>query len=88
MYAHVRILRPTFLRRSLAHISYMYVICLCRNIWGVLPPPPPPPITLDPRLPFPDSVKKFFLVPASTQKVYQGTECFFPAAGATMIEIF
>ena len=29
-----------FLRRSLVHISYMYMMFLCRYIWG-LPPPPP-----------------------------------------------
>ena len=29
-----------FLRRSLAHISYMYIFFFCRYIWGSCPPPP------------------------------------------------
>ena len=33
-------------------------------------------ITLDPRLPLPDSVGGFFPGPATTQKVYQGIEWF------------
>ena len=33
-------------------------------------------ITLDPRLPFPDSVGGIFPGPATTQKVYQGIEWF------------
>ena len=33
-------------------------------------------ITLDPRLPFPDSVGGIFLGPATTQKVYQGIDGF------------
>ena len=36
-------------------------------------------ITLDPRLPFPNSVGEIFPVPATTRKVYQGIECFFPS---------
>ena len=38
-------------------------------------------ITLDPRLPFPDSVGGIFPGPATTQKVYQGIEWFFQLAG-------
>ena len=34
-------------------------------------------ITLDPRLPFPDSVGGIFPGPATTQKVYYGIEWFF-----------
>ena len=40
-------------------------------------------ITLDPRLPFPDSVGWIFPCPATTQKVYQGIEWFSQLA-ATM----
>ena len=44
-------------------------------------------ITLDLRLPFPDSVGGIF--PGSaTQKLYQGIECFFPPGVATMIDSF
>ena len=33
-----------FLRRSLAHISYMYIFYFLMSVHlGVLPPPPPPP---------------------------------------------
>ena len=47
-------------------------------------------ITLDPRLPFTDSVGGIFPGPATTQKVYQGIEWFseFPAGGAMMIDSF
>ena len=45
-------------------------------------------ITLDPRLPFPNSVWEFFPGPAPTKKVYQGIEMVFPAGRATMIDIF
>ena len=38
-------------------------------------------ITLDPRLPFPDSVGGIFPGPATTQKVYQGIEWFSQLAG-------
>ena len=44
--------------------------------------------TLETRLPFPDSVGGIFPGPATTQKVYQGIECFFPVGGATMIDSF
>ena len=47
-----------------------------------------PVITLDPRLPFPDSVRGIFPGPAATQKVYQGIEWFSQLAGATMIDSF
>ena len=45
-------------------------------------------ITLDPRLPFPDSIGGIFPGPATSQKVYQGIEWFSPATGATMIDSF
>ena len=35
-----------------------------------------PGVTLEPRLPFPDSVGGIFLGPATTQKVYQGINSF------------
>ena len=43
-------------------------------------------ITLDTRLPFPDSVRGMFPGPAPIQKVYQGI--VIPAGGATMIDGF
>ena len=43
-------------------------------------------ITLDTRLPFPDSVRGMFPGPATIQKVYQGI--VIPAGGATMIDGF
>ena len=45
------------------------------------------PITLDPRLPLPDSVGGIFPGPATTQKVYQGIEWFSQLA-ATMNDSF
>ena len=44
-------------------------------------------ITLDPRLPFPDSVGETFPGPATTQKVYQGINGF-PSWRAAMIDRF
>ena len=38
-------------------------------------------ITLDPRLPFPDSVGRIFPGQATTQEVYQGIEKFSQLAG-------
>ena len=38
-------------------------------------------ITLDPHLPFPDSVWGIFPGPATTQKVYQGIEWFSQLVG-------
>ena len=44
-------------------------------------------MTLDPRLPFPDSVGGIFPC-STTQKVYQGIEWFSQLAGLTMIDSF
>ena len=44
-------------------------------------------ITLDPRLPFPDSVGEMYPGPATTQKVHHGINGF-QAGGATMIDSF
>ena len=44
-------------------------------------------ITLDPRLPFPDSVGGIFPGPATIQRVYHGIECFSQLA-ATMNDSF
>ena len=43
-------------------------------------------ITLDPRLPFPESVGGIVPGPATTRKGYQGIECFFLAGGSTIID--
>ena len=44
-------------------------------------------ITLDPRLPFPDSVGGIFPGPATTQKVYQGIEWFSQMTGLQWLTI-
>ena len=44
-------------------------------------------ITLDPRLPFPDSVGGIFPGPATTQKVYQGIEWFSQQAGLQSLTV-
>ena len=44
--------------------------------------------TLDPRLPFPNSVWEIFPGPITIQKVYQANEWFSPDGDATMIDSF
>ena len=44
-------------------------------------------ITLDPRLPFPDSVGGIFPGPASTKKVHQGIEWFSQLAGLQWLTV-
>ena len=44
-------------------------------------------ITLDPRLPFPDSVGEIFPGPATTQKVYQGIEWSSQLAGLQSLTV-
>ena len=46
-----------------------------------------PHITLDPRLPFPDSVGGIFPGPATTQKVYQSIEWFSQLAGLQSLTV-
>ena len=45
-------------------------------------------ITLDPRLPFPDSVGRIIPGAATTQKSLPGYWMVFPAGGATLIDSF